>query len=245
MLGPEQGTRDRRYTAPGHTQHGASQSQTEPQTAARSLRRALACSLSHARSLTRVVARRWSRRAACRLRRAVGKDAGKPSPGAPAQSPRPGVLLTSLEAVLQGCQPVMAACSELLLAHARCPVKGPVRSLFFTGLAGAFLAQSAPANRAPSTHPPPLVHTGSGKTTEIARIALMLLGEYTAQGFNPDSADFRQPFPLQVAGSVGTAAANLGAPTLHGLLGWRPLPSNLVDVCSHGEACFPEWRVVP
>ena len=69
--------------------------------------------------------------------------------------------------------------------------------------------------------------TGSGKTTELARIALMLLDEYLTQGYEGGSADFRQPFPLQIAGSVGTAAANLGAPTLHGLLGWRPLPDNL------------------
>ena len=68
---------------------------------------------------------------------------------------------------------------------------------------------------------------GSGKTTQLARIALMLLDEYVTQGYKRGSADFRQPFPLQIAGSVGTAAANLGAPTLHGLLSWRPLPSNL------------------
>lgn len=83
----------------------------------------------------------------------------------------------------------------------------------------------------------PLALTGSGKTTEIARIALMLLDEYSARGFRSDDADFRQPFPLQIAGSVGTAAANLGAPTLHGLLSWQPLPEGLTKACSEGAAC--------
>ena len=65
----------------------------------------------------------------------------------------------------------------------------------------------------------------------------MLLDEYSTQGYERGSADFRQPFPLQIAGSVGTAAANLGAPTLHGLLSWRPLPANL------GGDVLPDLRV--
>ena len=154
------------------------------------------------------------------------------------------LLRAALEAALGTCSdagrlPMRSEMLEMLLTHARPRLQDDVvipRSLFYTGLAGAFPGR---------TQSPSLLHldtapaaAGSGKTTEIARVALMLLDEYNDQGHNVNDrgADFRQPFPLQIAGSTGVAAANLGACTLHGLLGWRPLPPDLKG------AAFPERR---
>ena len=120
------------------------------------------------------------------------------------------LLRAALEEVLRTCSDAgrLPMRSEMLLTHARPRLQDDVipRSLFYTGLAGAFPGR---------TQPPSLLHldtapaaTGSGKTTEIARVALMLLDEYNDQGHNVNDrgADFRQPFPLQIAGSTGLAA---------------------------------------
>ena len=81
--------------------------------------------------------------------------------------------------------------------------------------------------------------TGSGKTTELARVALKLIDFYeidTSRSFH------LEPLPVQVVGSTGTASANLGVCTLHGLLCWRPVPT----AGSPGslEGCGPESQEV-